>query len=63
MLMSKSTGSFFLPISSYVFTINFSGTYIVGKHLHLPARHKETLVKEMTSISYFSCYGFVLIYS
>ena len=42
-----------LPISSYIFTINFGGTYKMGKHVYLAARRNEILVKTKTSISIF----------
>ena len=43
----------FLPIPSYIFTINFGGTSKLGKHVHLAARHNEILLKTRTSISIF----------
>ena len=41
----------FLPIPSYIFTINFNGTYKLGKNVHLATRNNEILVKTKTSIS------------
>ena len=36
-----------------MFTLNLSGTYKLGKHVHLAARNNEILVKTKTSISIF----------
>ena len=52
----------FSPNSSYIFSINFNGTYKVGKLVRLAARNNEILVKTKTIISkLFSCYVFKLI--
>ena len=53
----------FLPISCYIVTINFNGTYEMGKHVHLAARHNVILVKTKTSISLFLAAMFLNSYT
>ena len=53
----------FLPVASYIFTVNFNSTYKMGKHVHLAPRQNEIFVKTKTSISIFLAAMFLNSYT